>query len=142
MARATAAISFNCELGVMQIKVGTDICSLNRIENAYGRFGDRFLRRILTDDEIKYVKRDAPHMVARLAGRFAAKEAASKALGTGWHGIDWKEIEITHDRSGEPGVMLHGRAAQLAKHKGLEHWQVSVSHEREFATATVLAYSG
>jgi holo-[acyl-carrier protein] synthase len=123
------------------IKLGTDICSVVRISAAYERFGERFLRRILTDHEIAYVKRDAPHMVPRLAGRFAAKEAASKALGTGWNGIDWKEIEIEHHFSGEPLIRLHGRAASLAQSKGLARWEVSVSHEREFATATVLAYS-
>ncbi|HEY9789488.1 MAG TPA: holo-ACP synthase [Candidatus Obscuribacterales bacterium] len=125
----------------MKIKIGTDICSISRIADAYKRFGDRFLRRILNEQEILYIKRDAPHVVPRLAGRFAAKEAASKALGTGWHGVDWKEIEITHEFTGEPGIRLHGRAAQVAERKGLQRWEVTVSHEKEFATATVLAYS-
>ena len=123
------------------IKIGTDICSISRIRVAYKRFGERFLKRILTDSEIEYIMRDAPHLVPRLAGRFAAKEAAAKALGTGWHGVDWKEIEVTHSPSGEPGINLYGRAARVAQGKGLERWEVSVSHERDFATATVLAYS-
>lgn len=123
------------------IKIGTDICSIERISTVYGRFGERFLRRILRQSEIDYVKRDASHVVPRLAGRFAAKEAAVKALGTGWHGVDWKEVEIIHLPSGEPAIRLHGRAAAVAKRKNLQHWEVSVSHEREFATASVLAYS-
>jgi holo-[acyl-carrier protein] synthase len=122
------------------IKIGTDICSLQRIANAYERFGKRFLERILTEAEIKYVLSQPPHTVARIAGRFAAKEAASKTLGTGWNGVGWKEIEIVRQASGEPTVRLHGRAIEIAQRRGLEHWEVSVSHEREFATASVLAY--
>jgi holo-[acyl-carrier protein] synthase len=123
------------------IKIGTDICSVSRIAAAYDRFGGRLLKRILTEDEISYILRDEPHLVSRLAGRFAAKEAVSKALGTGWRGVDWKEVEIVHRPSGEPAVRLHGRAAQTARLRGLEHWEVSISHEREFATASVVAYS-
>lgn len=123
------------------IKIGTDICSTKRVSAAYERFGKRFLERILTDSEIAYVLSQPPHTIARLAGRFAAKEAASKALGTGWRGIGWKEIEIVRQPSGAPGLRLYGRAAALAQASGLHCWEVSVSHEHEFATASVLAYS-
>lgn len=123
------------------IKIGTDITSLKRIGAAYERFGERFLDRILTDRERQYVLSQPPHTISRLAGRFAAKEAASKTLGTGWHGVSWKEIEILRLPSGEPSLTLHGRAARIAKSKGLERWEVSVSHEREYAISTVLAYS-
>lgn len=123
------------------IKIGTDICSVKRIEAAYERFGQRFLERILTEEEMRYVLSQPPHTVARLAGRFAAKEAASKTLGTGWHGVHWKEIEILRKPSGEPEIRLHGRAIEVAKKRGLDHFDVSVSHEREYATASVLAYS-
>lgn len=123
------------------MKIGTDICSLKRIALAYERFGQRFLRRILTEQEMKYVLSQPLHTVARLAGRFAAKEAASKALGTGWHGVGWKEIEVIRQASGEPRLFLHGRAAAIAEKRGLKHWEVSISHEREFATASVIAYS-
>jgi holo-[acyl-carrier protein] synthase len=123
------------------IKIGTDICSVKRIAAAYERHGERFLERILTEQERLYVLSQPPHTVARLAGRFAAKEAASKALGTGWHGVGWKEIEVVRQSSGEPKLVLHGRASAIAMRRGLKHWEVSVSHEREFATASVLAYS-
>ncbi len=123
------------------IKVGTDICSLDRISDAYARFGKRFLERILTDGEIDYVLSHPRHTVGRLAGRFAAKEAASKALGTGWHGVGWKEIEITKQRSGAPGLVLHGRAKSIADRQHLDCWEVSLSHEKDYATACVLAYS-
>ena len=123
------------------IKIGTDICSISRITEAHTRFGERFLRRILTEHEIAYIQRDERHMLARLAGRFAAKEAAAKALGTGWYGLDWKEVEVTHHESGEPQLQFHGRAAAIAESRGLSRCEVSISHEREFATAFVVCYS-
>ena len=125
----------------MKIKIGTDICSLARIAAAYEKYGMRFANRILTESEVRYVMSEPRHVIARLAGRFAAKEAASKALGTGWHELSWKEVEIDRLKSGEPQVVLHGRAVDIAARRGLKHWEVTVSHEREFATATVLAYS-
>lgn len=122
------------------IKIGTDICSVRRIADAYERHGERFLRRILTDHEIKYVLSAPLHTIPRIAGRFAAKEATSKVLGTGWYGLDWKDVEIVHQPSGEPMVRLHGRAIAIAARRGLSTWEVSVSHEREFAVAMVLGY--
>jgi len=124
----------------MIIKIGTDICSIKRIADAYERFGQKFLERILTEQEIAYVLSAPPHTVTRLAGRFAAKEAASKTLGTGWHGLGWKEVEIVRLPSGEPTLRLHGRAIEIAKRRGLSRWEVSMSHEREFAMSTVLGY--
>ncbi len=123
------------------IKIGTDICSIGRVRAAYERFGRRFLERVLTAQEIEYVLSQPPHTIARMAGRFAAKEAAAKALGTGWNGIGFKDIEIVRLPSGAPSLHLSGRAARLAEDSGLEHFEVSVSHEREFAVAFVLAYS-
>lgn len=121
------------------LKVGTDICSIKRIEAAYERFGERFLRRILTESEMTYVLSNPKHTSSRLAGRFAAKEAAAKALGTGWFGLDWKEIEVHRLPSGEPQLMLHGRAINLAARRGLSVFELSISHEKEFAIATVVA---
>lgn len=121
------------------IKIGTDICSVKRVSNAYAKFGRRFLSRVLTPLEIDYVVSQPAHLAGRLAGRFAAKEAAAKALGTGWRGVGWKEFEIFNQRSGAPCLRLHGRAAVLASRIGLTNWEVSISHEREFATACVLA---
>jgi holo-[acyl-carrier protein] synthase len=123
------------------IKIGTDICSVIRITQAYQKFGRRFLERILTADEMSYVLSHPHHLAGRLAGRFAVKEAASKVLGTGWHGVGWKEIEVVKHRSGAPSLRLHGRARALADELGLTSWEVTLSHEREFATAFVLAHS-
>ncbi len=123
------------------IKIGTDICSIKRISEAYKRFGKRFLDRILTSAEQSYVLAEPLHRDSRIASRFAAKEACAKTLGTGWNGISWKEVEVLRERSGEPSISLHGRAKALADSRGLDVWQVSLSHEREFATAVVLAHS-
>jgi holo-[acyl-carrier protein] synthase len=94
----------------------------------------------MTEREIAYVLSQPAHLEQRIAGRFAAKEAASKTLGTGWNGVGWKEVEIMRSPSGEPKVHLHGRAATVAQSRGLDHWEVTISHEREYATATVIAY--
>jgi holo-[acyl-carrier protein] synthase len=122
------------------IKVGTDICSVQRIADSYARFGKRFVQRILTDSEERYVFGRGRNMAQRFAARFAAKEAIAKALGTGWNGIGWKEVEVTRQPSGEPGIVLHGRAALRASTLGLTNFEVSLSHEREYATAIVVAY--
>jgi holo-[acyl-carrier protein] synthase len=122
------------------MKVGTDICSVKRITQAYERFGHRFMERILTPQEIAYVTSRKGQMIETLAGRFAAKEAAAKALGTGWRGIGWKEVEIVRHPSGAPQLVLHGRASKRAEALGLTQFEISLSHEREFATAFVLAY--
>ena len=124
----------------MHFKVGTDICSVSRIEKAHSRFGSKFMERILTDDEITYVMMRPKRMAETIAARFAAKEAMSKVLGTGWRGIDWKEVEVTKKRSGEPGLALHGRAAKRADLLGLKSFEVSLSHERDYAIAFIIAY--
>jgi holo-[acyl-carrier protein] synthase len=126
---------------VLVIKIGTDICSIARIVSAHKRFGLRFLQRILTPAEIEYVQSNPYNLSGRLAARFAAKEAVSKVLGTGWIGIDWKEIEILSSDSGAPKLELYGRAVKISQDLGLKHWEVSLSHEREYALAFVLAHS-
>jgi holo-[acyl-carrier protein] synthase len=125
----------------LNFKVGTDIVAIGRIEKAYSRFGDKFLDRILTPAEKNYVLSRNKRAVESLAGRFAAKEACSKVLGTGWRNLDWKEVEVVRLRSGAPTLALHGRAKELADHYGLTQFELSISHEREFAVAFVVAYS-
>lgn len=124
----------------LHYKVGTDICSVQRIEKTHERFGDKFLLRILTDAERHYVLSQPKRLGQRVAARFAAKEAVSKALGVGWNGLSWRDIEVVRRSSGEPALALHGHAAKLAQSLGLSHFEVSISHEREFATALVFAY--
>jgi holo-[acyl-carrier protein] synthase len=119
----------------MIVKTGVDIIEISRIQAALERHGERFLQRVFTDLEIFECRGRAD----ALAVRFAAKEAASKALGTGIGPIAWKEVETLHKWSGEPYLVLHGTAERIAKEKGLEEWAVSLSHSRENAVATVVA---
>jgi holo-[acyl-carrier protein] synthase len=119
----------------MLLKTGIDIIEIPRIQAALDRYGDRFLERIFTPAEIAECRGRAN----ALAARFAAKEATSKALGTGIGPISWIEIETLHKCSGAPYLVLHGKAEQVAKYLGLTTWAVSLSHSRENAIAVVLA---
>lgn len=117
--------------------VGVDIIEIERIAAAWQRFGQRFLRRIYTAREIAYCR----GRVSELAARFAAKEAISKALGTGLNGISWVEMEVLADSRGKPYVVLHGRAAARAQDLGLSQWAISLSHHDSAAVAFVVATS-
>ena len=115
--------------------VGVDIIEIPRIRRALARWGARFHRHVYTPSELSYCRDRTPE----LAARFAAKEAISKALGTGLHGISWTEMEILADRRGKPNVTLHGRALDRARVLGLSEWSISLSHSEEFAVAFVVA---
>jgi holo-[acyl-carrier protein] synthase len=97
--------------------------------------GDRFLRRVYSTEELANCRGQVP----RLAGRFAAKEAIAKALGTGIRGIGWREMEVLPDPRGRPVVQLAGRAAERADELGLPHWAISISHSSLLAIAFVVA---
>ncbi|MBA4076539.1 MAG: holo-[acyl-carrier-protein] synthase [Cyanobacteria bacterium PR.023] len=124
----------------MNFKIGSDICSIKRIDEVYKRFGSRFLDRILTAGEKAYVLSRPKDFLARVAARFAAKEATSKALGTGFIGVGWKEIEVVRLASGAPTIELHGKAKERAASIGLTSFELTMSHEKEYAIAFVLAY--
>lgn len=132
-------MALNKKIKSPKIKIGTDIVEINRVQSAYKRFGKRFLKRVLTEREIKYVTSNSKSLIQRLAGRFAAKEATSKVLGTGLRGVYFKEIEIIREPSGAPKIVLHKRALKKAKEKRLTNFEVSISHERDFAVAIVVA---
>ena len=117
------------------LSTGVDIIELERVQHVLDRFGERFLRRVYTDREVSYCRGRAPE----LAVRFAAKEAISKALGTGLNGILWIEMEILADQRGKPYVELHGRALARAQELGLSEWAVSLSHSDHDAIAFVVA---
>lgn len=117
------------------LSVGVDICEVARISQALDRWGHRFLRRIYTDAELAYCR----GRVSELAARFAAKEAISKALGTGLVGILWVEMEVLGDRRGKPYVTLYGRALARARELELSEWAVSLSHTDSTAVAFVVA---
>lgn len=120
----------------MDLQLGTDIVEIARIVAALQRFGQRFLDHIYTPAEQALCRGRPPE----LAARFAAKEAAMKALGTGRRGIGWREVEVLSDRRGRPLLHLHGRAGTRAAAMGLEHLAVSLSHEHNLAIATVIAW--
>jgi holo-[acyl-carrier protein] synthase len=112
-------------------ELGLDIVRVDRIRKALERFGDRFVTRVLTPAEARYV-RGRPET---FAGRWAAKEAVSKVLGLGVRGIGWRDIEIERLPTGQPVVRLHGRAAARADQLGVERVAVSITHDREYALA-------
>ncbi len=117
------------------LSVGVDIVEIERIAKALERFGDRFLERIYTQTEVHHCQ----GRIAELAARFAAKEAISKALGTGIYGLSWQEMEILPDPLGQPQVHLHDSALERARALGLTDFAVSLSHSQEYALALVVA---
>ena len=117
------------------LTTGVDIIEIPRIKQVLDRYGQRFLNRVFTPDEIAYCRGRAPN----LAGRFAAKEAAMKALGTGVRGVSWKDIEVIRADSGAPSLRLHGRAEKRAERVQMSEMSRSISHSREYAVAFVVA---
>lgn len=117
------------------ITTGIDIIEIARIERVLADFGERFLRRIYTE----YERERYRHRVSELAARFAAKEATSKALGTGIRGIRWREMEVVSNRRGKPILILHGQAAERARMLGLYSFDISLTHSQTTAMALVVA---
>jgi holo-[acyl-carrier protein] synthase len=117
------------------MKVGIDLVDVSRIAASIDAFGDRFLRRVFTEGEIAYA-RSAPALTAeRLAARFAAKEAAKKALEL--EGVAWRDLEVARSPNGAPHLVLHGAARAAA---GTKSFALSMSHEGDHATAVVIAH--
>lgn len=118
---------------------GIDIVAVSRIARLVDEHGQRFLQRTYTDQELAECLDDRRAMT-RLASRFAAKEAAMKALGTGLaRGITWHDFAVEKQPSGQPRLIVAGRAAALAAETGLSAWMVSLSDTAEYAVASVLA---
>ena len=119
----------------MILGIGIDIIEVSRVASSLEKFGDRFLQRILRPDEIKYCfthKFSAPHVAAR----FAAKEAISKAFGTGIGSqLGWQDMEIGREESGRPFVMLHDAGTRLLAERGGHIVHVSLSHTQNYASA-------
>ncbi len=113
---------------------GIDIVEIGRIKGAVARWGERFLHRVYTEAELRLCRNRAP----ALAVRFAAKEAAMKALGTGVKGVGWQEIEILSHPNGKPFLQLYGRALKRAQELSLNNLAVSLAHSKEYALATVV----
>jgi len=119
----------------VNIAVGIDIIEVGRVRRVFEHHGERFLRRVFTEAEVWQCRGKA----ARLAGRFAAKEAISKALGTGIHGVAWREMEVVQLRSGRPTVRLHGNAKRRAEMLGLSAFDVSIADLKDFSIAVAVA---
>ena len=128
----------------MNLSSGIDLIEISRIEKALERHGERFLKRIFTEAELaplrskRFLTTQSRVFAAELAARFAAKEACSKALGTGIGPVSWKEMEVVNERSGKPVLRLSGRAAQIAGFLGYTTWSVSLTHSRDMAAAVVV----
>ena len=122
----------------MILGTGIDIIEVARIAASFEKFGERFVNRVLLPDEIAYClrhKNPAPF----LAVRFAAKEAISKAFGTGIGAqLGWRDMEIRRKESGEPYVLLHGQGAELFAARGARRLIVSLTHTEYYAAATAI----
>jgi holo-[acyl-carrier protein] synthase len=122
----------------MILGTGVDLAEVPRIRASIERYGKRFVDRIYTAGEIAYVERKA-NRFERYAGRFAAKEAGMKAIGTGWrHGVRWQDFEVSNLPSGRPTLRLHGVAAAIAERMGVKTVHLSITHTAELGMAHVI----
>jgi holo-[acyl-carrier protein] synthase len=119
---------------MQNLRSGIDLVEIGRLEGVEPAIRTRFLRRVFTPQELE----DARDSNLHLAGRFAAKEAVVKALGCGIGPVSWQEIEILRGQSGEPLLVLHGKASQIASDQRLTTWSVSISHTSAFAVAVAV----
>ncbi len=122
----------------MIIGMGIDIAEVKRIAAVIESQKERFLRRVYTPDEVAYCEQFR-NRHERYAGRFAAKEAAMKALGTGWsNGVRWVDLEVVRERSGRPTLSLKGQARKIADALGVKNIAISITHTAEQAIAQVI----
>ncbi|MFZ3381067.1 MAG: holo-ACP synthase [Candidatus Acidiferrales bacterium] len=120
------------------VGLGLDIAEIDRIEAALTRHGAPILERLYTPGEVAYCE-SYRHKFERYAGRFAAKEAAMKALGTGWRlGVRWRDIEVVREPSGKPTLQLAGAARQFAERLGVKNISLSITHSGNLALAEVI----
>ena len=123
----------------MILGTGIDLAEVSRIRESIERFGDRFLHRVFTTGEITYSSTKA-NKYERYAARFAAKEAAMKAIGTGWTGgVTWHDFEVVNLPNGRPTLVLHRRAAEIAKQLGIRAIALSLTHTANYGLASVIA---
>lgn len=120
--------------------LGIDIIEIERIKNAIEKQG-KFLSKLFTDYELAYYEKKGSK-AETIAGLFAAKEAVSKVLGKGVSGFTWQDIEIKHTDHGQPIVLLHKGAKEMADEKEIDHVLVSISHCKEYAVANAAGVKG
>jgi len=122
----------------MIVGTGIDIAEVDRVAASIERFGKRFLERVFTPAEIRYCESKA-NKAERYAGRFAAKEAAMKAIGTGWsRGVRWQDVEVTRVPGGRPTVTFHGKAAEFFHRLGAVRAHLSITHTQQSAMAQII----
>ncbi len=120
--------------------VGVDIIEVARVQRMIDKFGNKFLKRMFTANEVGYSEERPKSKFQHYAARFAAKEALFKAFKGDWKtGIIWKEIEVINEELGNPVLVLHGVAAEMQKELGITGLEVSLSHTKESACAIVVA---
>jgi holo-[acyl-carrier protein] synthase len=125
----------------MIVGTGIDIAEVDRIASSIERFGRRFVERIFTADEIRYCESKA-NKAERYAGRFAAKEAGMKAIGTGWkRGVTWRDVEVQRAPGGRPTVVFHNKAGEFFRGLGAARAHLSITHTAEIAMAQVILES-
>ena len=118
---------------------GIDLVDCPRIEDMVKRHGERFINRVFTAAEQAYAKANK-NEIEKLAGRFAAKEAVLKLMGTGWRGkIAWTDIEVVNNSAGQPEVTLGGEVKKIAERLGITHISISITHTANFAIASAVA---
>ena len=118
---------------------GIDLVDCPRIEEMIKRHGERFVNRVFTANEQAYAEANK-NSIEKLAGRFAAKEAILKLIGTGWRGkIAWTDIEVINNSTGQPEITLRGEVEKLADKLGIKHISVSITHTSNFAIASAVA---
>ncbi len=118
---------------------GIDLVDCPRIEEMIKRHGERFISRVFTAAEQAYAEANK-NKVEKLAGRFAAKEAVLKLMGTGWRGkIAWTDIEVVNNPAGQPEVTLSGEVEKLAEKLGIKHISISITHTANFVIASAVA---
>ena len=124
------------------ISHGIDLVECQRIEHVWREHPERFLARILTPAERTYCER-RKNPLPHIAGRFAAKEAVMKVLGTGWRGqIAWTDIEVLNDSAGQPHVTLSGYCGEVARQLGIRQILLSITHTEHYAAASAIAVGG
>ena len=122
---------------------GIDIVETDRIRRLVEEHGQHFLDRCFTKGEQDYCSASPKRYYEHLAGRFAAKEAVLKVLGTGWRGkIQWVDIEVLKEPSGQPRIRLCGECARIAEELGIVNWHISISHIETHATASAIGLRG
>ena len=127
---------------MIALEVGVDLVQVGDIEEAIAKFGDRYLRRIYTSDELTYAGPPGPQRALRLAARFAAKEAVIKVLRPRGEAVPWRDIGVLRGEGGALEVCLSGRAAALASTSGIDRVSISVTHDGALAAAVAVAVRG